>query len=304
MSSESIKEIYKEAKSKGIDYIAPLLMLFLVFSLFSYLYIDTQKKMLHVSWTEQKCNPRYLFFSGFLNPLYKDPWSTTQTNFNRCVATSVYKDPNLTKEIKRNERYIKLHDGEIKQNLSAGENGVEDIRKKWKETKEKKDSEIITSNSDALRIFEKQGYMHKTLAEKTSQMFNVLKSTIIYIQSILLYRVSRHKTDLAIDRRHDEFMGKYAAIYKIYGSAFESIDKKEWTSAVNKARDAIREYNTLNKELNEFMNEHFYQIADISESCYHLKYTLEDDSCEEKIFPNITKPLIDYFPILKKTFTI
>jgi ABC-type multidrug transport system fused ATPase/permease subunit len=304
MSSESIKLIYKEAKTNGVDYLGPLLLIFLVVSVFGYLYTDTQKKMMNMSYTEQKCNPRYLFFSGFLNPLHKDPWSTTQTNFDRCVATYVYKDPQLSKEIKRNQRYIKQHDEEIKQHLSKSTKGVEEIREQWEEVKEKKDMEIQKYKSESGSIFEVQGYMHGTVSEKTTQMFQVIKSTILYIQGILVYRVSKHKEDLAIDKKHDEFMNRYAAIYLKYKSAFDSLDKREWTNSINQARDAIRDYHNLNNELNKFMTDHYYQIEDITESCYHLKYNLEDYACEEKIFPNIMKPLIDYFPILKNAFTI
>jgi hypothetical protein len=304
MSSESIKNIYKEAKSKGVDYLGPLLLIFLVVSVFGYLYTDTQKKLLNVAWTEQKCNPRYLFFSGFLNPLHKDPWSTTQTNFDRCVATYTYKDPQLTKEIKRNERYIKQHDGEIKQTLKNSNIGVEAIRKQWEEVKDIQDMKVQKYKSESNGIIEKQGYIHKTFSEKTTQLFQVIKSTVLYIQTILVYRVSKHKDDLAIDRRHDEFMDRYAAIYVKYKSAFDSLDKREYTDAINKAREAIRDYNQMNAELNQFMAEHYYQIEDITESCYHLKYTLDDYACEEKIFPNIITPLIDYFPILKNALTI
>jgi ABC-type multidrug transport system fused ATPase/permease subunit len=304
MSSESIKLIYKEARTKGVDYLGPFLLIFLVVSVFGYLYTDTQKKLMNVAYTEQKCNPRYLFFSGFLNPLHKDPWSTTQTNFDRCVATYVYKDPQLSKEIKRNQRYIKQHDGEMKQNLSKTTIGLDEIHKQWEDVKEKKDKEVQRYKSEANGIFEKQGYMHGTLADKTTQMFQVIKSVILYIQGILVYRVSKHKEDLAIDKRHDEFMGRYAAIYIKYKAAFESLDKKEWTNSINHARDAMRDYQKLDIELNEFMTDHYYQIEDITESCYHLKYNLDDDACEEQIFPNITKPLIDYFPILKNAFTV
>jgi len=279
------------------------LFVFVVISLFGYLYTDTQKKLLHVESTSQKCNPRYIFFSGFLNPLYKDPWSTTQSNFNRCVSKSVYKDPNLSKEIKRNEKYMKLHDGEIKENLSKGDEAIENIRKQWEEIIEKKDMEVQMLKSEAGGIFEKQGYMHNTIADTITQLFQVLKATIVYVQGILLYRISQHKEDLSVDKKHEEFMKKYSDIYNIYKKAFDELDKKHWSSSMNKARDAINQYDDLSYELENYMNDHFYQIADITESCYHLQYNLDDTSCEQ-IYPNMVIPLIDHYPILKNAFKI
>jgi hypothetical protein len=162
--------------------------------------------------------------------------------------------------------------------------------------------DVQKSKSEAGGIFEKQGYIHNTLAEKTSQMFQVLKSTIIYIQGILLYRISQHKINMSIDQTHESYMSRYAAIYEKYKNAFKHLDDSDWTSSMNTAREAIQEFELLNEELNEYMREHLYQIADINESCYHLKYNLDDNSCEDRIFPNITKSWVDYYPTIKKIF--
>jgi hypothetical protein len=300
MSSKTIIiEIYNDAKKKGPDYISAILFVLLVASIYGYLYQNTQSKLLHMNLDDQKCNPRYLFFSGFLNPLYKDPWTTTQTNFNRCVATTMYKDPNLSREIKRNDKFIKLHDHEIKDNLKTGYEEVDELRAQWERVKELKDMDVQKLKSETGGIFEKQGYIHNTLAETTTQMFQVLKSTVIYIQGILLYRVSEHKLDLDINGTHTRFMTRYAATYQKYKQAFRSLDETKWTNAINTAREAIDEYDQLNYELNLYMEDHFYQLQDITESCYHLKYNLEDESCE-KMFPKLTTQWIDFFPILQK----
>lgn len=297
MSSENIKDIYKQTKSKGVDYIGTILLVLVIFSAFGYLYTNAQKKLLHLNWNDQKCNPRYLFFSGLLNPLDKNPWISTENNFNRCVSKSIYKDPILTKEIKRNDYYIKRHDKEIKNNLKTGMSALDTIHQKWEDIKEKKDIEVQGSNSDAGGIFEKQGSMHNTITENTTQMFQVLKSVIIYIQGILLYQVSQQKQELDIDKRHESFMERYETIYQKYKKAFDYLDESNWTLSMNTAREAINDFENLNLELDEIIGDNLYQIADISKSCYHLKYNLDDNSCE-KIFPNITKEWVDYYPIL------
>jgi len=302
MSSEKIKYIYAHAPSKSVDYMGTILLLLLVASVFTYLYTNTQKKMLRVEWKEQKCNPRKLFFSGFLNPLSKDPWTATQENFDRCVATSIYKDPNLSKEIKRNERYIKLHDNEIKQNLAEGEKGIDQIRKQWKDVQANKEREVRTAREEAGKIFEKQGYIHTTLAEKTTQLFEVLKFTIIYIQGILVYRVSQHKTDMDIEKTHDTMMKRYAATYDKYKEAYNYLDQGNWTGSINRARDAIKEYNDMSADIRNFIRDHEYQMKDINKSCYDLKYNLDDNSCS-KIFPKLLET-VDYEPIINNAFKL
>jgi hypothetical protein len=302
MSSQNIKDIYKETKSKGVDYIGTILLIFVVFSLFGYLYTNAQNKLLQLNWNDQKCNPRYLFFSGFLNPVDKNPWISTEKNFNRCVSKSIYKDPNLSKEIKRNDYYIKKHDNEIKTNLNTGRKAVEDIRQQWEDIKDKKDMEVEMSKSDSGSIFEKQGSMHNTVTSTTTQMFNVLQSVLIYIQGILLYKVSTHKETLDIDKKHEYFMAKYETVYTKYKRAFEYLEETNWALSMNSAREAIDDFEKLSIELDEFIGEHMYQIDEISKSCYDLKYNLKDNSCE-KLFPNLTKEWIDYYPIVKQIFS-
>ena len=286
MSSKNIEFIYDNASKKDVDFITPTLVILIVVSLFGYLYTNAQNKLLQLTWNSQKCNPRYVFFSGFLNPMYKDPVKASETNFNRCVATAMYKDPHLTKEIKRNENYIKKNSNEMKENLKKGTDAVEEIHDKWDEMKDKLDMEVQMLKSDAGGIFEKQGYMHNEFAGKVMQIFNVLKAVMVYIQGILLYRVSQNKRTLDINKRHEDYMNRYDANYRKYKQAFEFLDKEEWNKSMNTARDAINEFNAMNLELSEFMRDNEFRMTDINKNCYHLKYDLEDNSCET-MFPNL-----------------
>lgn len=297
MSSKSIETIYKGTKNKETDFITPLLVILIVGSLFGYLYTSAQTKLLRLTWDSQKCSPRYVFFSGFLNPMYKDPWKSSETNFNRCVATAMYKDPHLTKEIKRNENYIKKNSYEMKDNLQKGTTTVEDIREKWGELKDKLDMDVQMLKSNSGGIFEKQGSMHNDFSERVMQIFSVLKSVMIYIKGILLYRVSQHKTMLDVNKKHEYYMARYEAIYQKYKQSFEFLDKEEWAKSMNTAREAIDEFNALNLEISEFMKDNEYRMTDINKSCYHLKYDLEDASCET-LFPKLIDT-VAYQPFLK-----
>jgi len=296
MSSETIKKIYLNAKTKEVDYITPILFICIVCSAFGYLYTNTQNKLLHLTWNNQKCNPKYVFFSGFLNPLYKDPWKSTATNFNRCVATSMYKDAELSKNIKRNQRYIKKHNQEIQQNLSESREGIEDIRNKWEDLKEKLDMDVRKLKSEAGGIFEKQGTIHNVFAEKMTQMFKVVQSVAIYIQGILLFRISHHKEKLDMVQRHNNYMASYANTYNKYKQAFTYLDQKNWNGSINTARDAIAEFDALTRDLKEFMEANEHRISDINKSCYHLKNDLDDKSCTN-LFPNLLDT-VEYQPIL------
>jgi hypothetical protein len=303
MSSDSIKFIYNQPKSKGASYLSLILIFGVIISVYVYLYSNAQNKLLRLSWDDRKCNPRYLFFSGYINPEKKDPLTATVDNFNGCVGKSIYKDPYLYKEIKENDKRIRQHNKEIGRHLNTGEKTVQGIRKKWDETKEQKDMEAHLSKSDAGGNIEKQASMHGIVAAKSEQMFELLNHIVLYIQGILLYRVSKHKQEMNIDQMHQDYMNRYSLIYNNkYKNAFVSLDKKDWKASMNTAREAIDDFNALTDELTQFMDDHLYQLTDITESCYHLKYNLNNDDCKQKIFPNLSTSLVDAYPLLKEIF--
>lgn len=300
MSSEKIKIIYQQTKTTNkVDFIGPIVFILLILSVFGYLYTNVQRKLLHLSWSEQKCNPRYLFFSGFLDPFNKNPWVKTQQNFEKCVSSNIYKDPTLTRVIKENESKILQHENEMKQNLEIGKKYVGVVNEKWDETKDKKQQDIMDVNTTNMNNFEKQEMLHQEVLIKTSQMFHVLGSIVRYIQGLLIYNVSNYKQELTIDQRHDYYMTKYDAIYADYTGAFQKLNNADYHGAINSARNAIERYNALNDELNEFMNAHYSDIQSITESCYQLKYNMDDQTCS-RIFPNLNQQLVDYYPTLSK----
>jgi hypothetical protein len=299
MSSEKIKLIYEKNRTvKGSDVLTPILFIILVFSLFSHLYTTVQKKLLQANWDEQKCNPRYLFFSGFLNPLDKNPWSTSLSNFQKCVANNIYKDKALTKDINQNRNYIKKTNIDLNKTKETSKKIIHEINEKWTNILENKQTDLNELSMDKNELFEQQGTLYKEVAKKSVQLFNVIKSVIVYIQGILVYKVSNYKEKLNIDKVHSDFMTKYQLNYEKYKRAYESLDNRDWFDAINTARDAIKTYNDMTKEVDDFMATNAHMIFSITESCYQLKYNMGNDTCNT-VLPNLNQDLIDYYPILK-----
>jgi len=279
--------------------ITPTLFILLILSIFGYLYANVQRKLMHLSWSDQKCNPRYLFFSGLLDPWNKNPWISTQDNFNRCVSTNIYKDPAMTKEIKNNHSNILKHQNETRQNLLLSDRYVKSVNKKWEDIQNNTQHKIYEANTANENVFEEQGVLYKQILMRTSQMYHVLSSIARYIQGILLYTLSTRKTKLGIEDKHMYFMKKYDKIYQDYSEAYRLISLKvpDYPRAINHARTAIEDYTILNQELEDYMKEHYQDVYSITEGCYQLKNNLEDDSCN-LIFPNLDPRRIATYPNL------
>ena len=291
--SDSITKIYQQNQSQN-SFIVPFFFILAVLSVFGYLYANARRKLLQLSWDDNKCNPRYLFFSGFMNPLQKDPWGETETNFKRCVASNIYKDPVLDKEIKKNRLKIQERDKEMKENLGTGKGIVQGIKQQWEAIMEGGLLDLQVTNADNTRIFEKQGMLHEKVAKKTTQVFQVMKSVLFYIQGILVLRMGEEKTKLNIDARHDAYMTRYMKIHEDYNAAYDKLKKGEYNVAIFHARKAIEAYKELNDDLDKFMNSNYKSIKDITQGCYQLRYNMENESCGI-IFPNINRGMVDYY---------
>ena len=298
MSSEKIKLIYQHNRtSKGSDMIMPIFLILLVFSIFSYLYTNVQRQLLKTNFDERKCNPRYLFFSGFLNPLDKNPWETTKSNFQKCVSSNTYKDPKLSRDIKQNEFYIKKNSEETKKNLKESKKYTAEIKEQWTNIVDMKQLDLNAVELDKNRIFDKQGVTYNEVAKKSTQLFHVLRSVLIYIQNILMFKLNYYKKTLSIDQTHSRMMNDYKTTYAIYKDAFAKLDSQNYVASMNAAREAVDSYNALTKELEEFTEKNMVYIAHISEGCYQLKYNMDNPSCGT-LFPNLNNELIDYYPKL------
>ena len=300
MSTDKINLIYEKNKSSGhSDTLTPLLVLFIIISIFASLYTTVQKKLIHVTFDEQKCNPRYLFFSGFLNPLDKNPWATTLSNFQKCVSNNMYKDPKLTKEIKQNEYLIRKNNKDMNNSFKYGKNIISDIKDDWTDVIVKKQDELDDISAQKDKIFEEQGFLYKEVANKTAQLFKVIQSMIIYIEGVIQVKMSSHKSDLDIDSLHNSFMEKYKDTHKIYEKAYENLDKENWKGSINHARNAIANYKDMTKELDEYMKNNAHLVYSITEGCYQLKYNMDSDKCSA-LFPNLNKEFVANFPNINK----
>ncbi len=302
MSSDNVKQIYKQNnQTKGVDFVSPILVILFIVSIFGYLYSNVQRKLLHKSWTEQKCNPKYLFFSGFLHPTEENPWITNQQNFKQCVSSNIYKDPSLTRIMGKNQDRIDLHKKEMKQNLNQVNQDTEIIKENWNKTAQEKKTELVQEEVDTMDLFDDQSKLYEQVLYKTQQMFHVLSATVRYLQGILIYNVSNYKQTLSIDQKHEEFMRRYAELYPVYADAFHKLENSDFHRAIESARTAIDGYNQLNKELDAFMDAHYSDIEQITASCYQLKYNMNDQTCS-LLFPNLNQTFIDFYSTMKDLF--
>jgi hypothetical protein len=286
--SEQIKEIYRDPPSRGS--FMPILLILVVISLFSSLYANVQRKMLRQAGQESPCNPRYVFFSGLLNPFQKDPWGATEKNFKRCIRTNMYRDPALTKQIRNNRKNIHESEATIQTTFNDGYKNVQNTtEKEWKPVKNQSQKIGQEHTQEINKIFSSQNALHDQVKKKTVQLYYVLESILKYIHTSIVIRLGQEKMDMSIDENHARFMKKYKELYAEYTSAYMDYDNKSYKSASQKAVDLSKKYRAFKEEITEFRRDHRRNKIAISKGCRRLNRVYGDNTHSKclRIFPYI-----------------
>ena len=183
MFIDSIKKIYKSNEEESNIFGSSILILIILLIIF-YFYLKVSQTQVLIDWKNQKCNPKYMFFSYYMNPVEgQDPYKSTKNNFIECIKpfisilkTKTYTDlRNTTKNISKNTDNLSKYVNIINKNM-------DDKIKKWTDeynTLEEK-SKNITNQADS------HYYKEKDMFEQIS----------VYVQRIhdVLYSINSRGT--------------------------------------------------------------------------------------------------------------
>jgi hypothetical protein len=285
--SEQLQEIYKDPPTGSF---IPILFILVVISLFGTLYADVQRKMLRQAGQEEPCNPRYVFFSGLLNPFQKDPWGATEKNFKRCISTNMYRDRELTKQIRTNRTLIQDNEASIKKTFEDGYNTVKNTTERnWNPVKGQTQRKSEDHTKEINQMYASQHSLHEKVKKKTVQLFHVLDSILKYIYSAIVIRLGREKMEMSIDAKHADIMNRYKVLYAQYTKAYEEYNAKSYKSSAQKAYELSKQYQALTEEIRQFRIDHGRNKIYIAKGCRRLNKVFNDTTHSKclKIFPNL-----------------
>lgn len=278
MFIDSIKKIYSEEETNV--YGSSLLILIILVIIF-YFYLKVSQTQVLLDWKNQKCNPKYMFFSYYMNPVEgQDPYTSTKNNFIQCIKpylsikkTQSYKDfKNTTKNIGKNtedlSKYVDIinHDMENKINH-------------WSDDHKKLDKEGKNLRNEASERYSKEKDMFEQIRIYAQRIHDVLYSITFFVKNKLLYQVSENKRNFnlknyknkryKIDRIDVNYLrrGLYEQYMFIcindYTRSFDSLqwrkrqrdfdpNKTDFSISINMGYDAIERYQELIDILDEF----------------------------------------------------
>lgn len=285
--SEKIKSIYENVKPPPP--IIPFLLLLVVVSILGTLYASVQRKLLHQEEEEDPCNPRYVFFSGLLNPFQKDPWGETEKKFKRCISTHMYRDPAQSKKIQENRKLIEDREKEIRTTFDSQFKIFSTNYVDWMDYKKDTTTGIEDKDKKIEDIFKTQYTLHEEITKNMVQLYYIVDSILKYIYNVIKVRLSKEKETLSIDARHEQYMERYKAIYQEYAEAIQQYKSQKYSSAYQKAQSATQRFDDLREEIRLFRADHQKSRQYIQRGCQRMdKVFGEPDHCN-LIFPSYRK---------------
>jgi hypothetical protein len=271
MFIDSIKNIYSQEENSGAG--SSLLIVIIILIIF-YFYLKVSQTQVIIDWKNQKCNPKYMFFSYYMNPVEgQDPYKSTKNNFIQCIKpylsikkSQSYKDfNNTTKNIGKNTENLSKYVNIINQDM---ENKINH----WSDDHKKLDKEGKNINNEASERYSKEKDMFEQIRIYAQRIHDVLYSITFYVKNKLLYQVSENKRNFKLQKYKNKrynidvidvnvlnrgLYSEYASICNNeYNRAFRLLQEKrkepnfdpqrtDFSKAINAGYDAIERYQEL-----------------------------------------------------------
>ena len=313
MFIDSIKKIYSEEESSVFG---SSFLIIIIISIIFYFYLKVSQTQVLIDWKNQKCNPKYMFFSYYMNPVEgQDPYKITKNNFIQCikpylsiVKSKTYKDlNNTTKNITQNTDNLSKY-------VDIINNDMENKINHWSDDHKKLEKEGKNIGNDASQHYSKEKDMFEHIRIYAQRIHDVLYSITFFVKNKLLYQVSENKRNFKIQKYkskrynldvidvnnlrrglYDEYM---ATCNNEYTRAFNLLQQKkkepnfnpkrtDFSRAINTGYDAIERYQELIDMIDAFNRQNNTPnnslLKDTKNKCNQLQQF--GFNCQE-IYPN------------------
>jgi hypothetical protein len=321
MFIDSIKKVYKGSEEESGGAGSAILILIILIIIF-YFYLKVSQTQVLIDWKNQKCNPRYIFFSYYMNPVEgQSPYKSTMKNFMQCMRPFVSISKSKTyKDLRNTTKNISQNTDDLSRYVNIINNDMNDKIKGWRDQYNTLDQKEKKITNEADERYYKEKDMYEKIRIYAQRIHDVIYSITFFIKNKLLFQVSENKKNFKIKNYKNkninivsddvnfvrrELYNAYMSISNnSYKQSFDLLNYKrnqpnfdpkrtDFSECINRGNDAIKEYQMLIDIIDEFNRQNHPSknskqslLNDTNTKCSQLeKFGV---SCQE-IYPNWPK---------------
>jgi hypothetical protein len=298
-----ISEIYKNKtnelkSSNSTSYIIFVLIIFII--VIVYFLIEYNRKAILLDWNNNKCNPKYMFISGFIQNDVKDGIQYTYDNFVECINRS---EP-IKQEVKNYNTQINNLIDDYQDVYSYGidqsrnETIEKNLERQMNRHKEyKNDTEKILNVMDL--IYTQHQRLYNVMDMYINRTIYVVNNIYRYVGNALLYKLYKYKQQMNIDKFHKDIKIEYQNIinsdvtnaYNKYNTTKSQPNPEtlDYRDSINKASSATNRLLALKKKIDDFNKSNNVTKEKINQVCTVLHrnpiFSSDNINCE-RVFNN------------------
>lgn len=202
---EAIAELYKKqdvfnrTTGKSLYVVTGIVTFFILLAI---VVILQSRMFIHIDfkdWNIQKCNPKYIFYSGYIksNP-NSTAYDSTLDNFNDCIVKyGKQMDDSVERRLSQQQEMTRRNiDG-------VGSNAVEMKKMSLLEERQNEKRHILKTNKSLNSVYKKQKSEVASLHAQTEILVNIVKDIKEYLHSYLTYAIMNFAFKHRIQQTYD-----------------------------------------------------------------------------------------------------
>ena len=193
------QDVFNRTTGKSLYVVTGIVTFFILLAI---VVILQSRMFIHIDfkdWNIQKCNPKYIFYSGYIksNP-NSTAYDSTLDNFNDCVVKyGKQLDNSVERRLSQQQEMTRRNiDGVVS-------NAVEMKKMSLLEERQNEKRQILETNKSLNSVYKKQKSEIASLQAQTEILVNIVKDIKEYLHSYLTYAIMNFAFKHRIQQTYD-----------------------------------------------------------------------------------------------------
>lgn len=290
---QKISYLYKNdfIENNSTSFLLIVIVAILIFFIVIYYFIEINRNSILLDWNNNKCNPKYIFFSGFIQKDNPDKLQYNYDNFLECTINKSTTIKNALKTIRKNDNNLLEEGNTTYENEKNNFNTTQStINKKINDEIPKITNNISNISNKMDLLYEQHNRIYNITEMYINRIILLFNNIYIYIANAFQYKLYEYKRNINIDSFNEELRSNYITILNTdVRTGFTNYNNKKYKNSYNNINQAIDNLDILITKINNDNNLHKKDKINIDKLCTimntNTKFVNSGYSCNN-IFSN------------------